>query len=209
MSLVSEVLKQAGFIRRKSLLPSIPAITEVARLDGTTQYIALSSPVSILENEDFSIVFNISGTSLAYRGIMEGTDIWCRTLPSDASHNLQLFIGGSYLGVGRTANHNIYDGEFHRIELYRSSGSVYASIDGAEPELLKASLSSSFSIDNLAIYNNNRYSCSIYGFSVSKAGVPTYDIPITNRSQGATQLPTVGDISVDIINYTEDVWEQL
>lgn len=35
------------------------------------------------------------------------------------------------------------------------------------------------------------------------------EIPLTNKSQGATQLPTVGSVSAVMIGYTGDEWEEI
>lgn len=35
------------------------------------------------------------------------------------------------------------------------------------------------------------------------------EIPLTNKAQGATQLPTVGNVSATMIGYTPDVWEEV
>ena len=48
----------------------------------------------------------------------------------------------------------------------------------------------------------------IKNIEVIKGGVIANKIPLTNKDQGATQLPTVGNVSATMVGYTPDVWEQ-
>ncbi len=41
------------------------------------------------------------------------------------------------------------------------------------------------------------------------SGVLINEIPLTNKAQGATQLPTAGNVSATMVNYSEDVWEEV
>jgi len=45
-------------------------------------------------------------------------------------------------------------------------------------------------------------------FYVKVGGVEVLRIPLTNKSQGATQLATVGNVNATMINYTEAVWRK-
>lgn len=48
----------------------------------------------------------------------------------------------------------------------------------------------------------------VSGFRVyNSSGVLTNEIPLTNKSQGATQLATVGSVNATMVNYTESVWK--
>lgn len=44
-------------------------------------------------------------------------------------------------------------------------------------------------------------------FRVIRNGTVINEIPLTNKAQDATQLPTVGNVSATMIGYTPDVWE--
>ena len=49
----------------------------------------------------------------------------------------------------------------------------------------------------------------LFDFEVERGGEIIYAIPLTNKSQGATQLATVGSVNATMINYTGDEWEPL
>ena len=67
-------------------------------------------------------------------------------------------------------------------------------------------LTSEFSIETLAKFASDYFGGVIYGFEFEINGVLTNKIPLTNKSQGATQLATVGNVNAFMPNYTEAVW---
>ena len=48
----------------------------------------------------------------------------------------------------------------------------------------------------------------IFDFKVTRNDQVVLHLPLNNKSQGGTQLPTVGNISANLINYTEAVWRK-
>lgn len=174
-----------------------PVKSYVYRLDGLTQYYQFSSGLSISSGSTVSFkvkgvksigarVSLIKGDSDIY--IHGNGNIYCRD------------GGGSTAGVisvdGDGFSNNppfIFDGEEHEIsvKMYRVAEFLYLGTDfdaGLNPRYL--------------------LSGSIYELMVTEGDLKTTHLPLTNKAQGAVQLPTVGGVSATIINYT-DSWEEV
>ena len=85
-----------------------------------------------------------------------------------------------------------YDNAFHTIKCIASGGLTKVGILAAR-------------------FNYTRTSSgTIKMFRVrDSSGVVVNEIPLTNKSQGATQLATVGNVNAFMPNYTEAVWRKL
>ena len=184
---------------------------EVARLDGATKYWQLSDPIAAPENTDFTFAAYISGTRTSdIEGVFSdsGGSSWIRALNSGQSQDLQMFVGGSFKGASYPTGYDLRDGNFNLFKLSRVGGQLSFSINDSEMKTLGTS-NAEFSIDNLFRFSNQYFAGVIYGFEVEIGGVLTNSIPLTNKSQGATQIATVGNVNATMVNFSTDVWEEI
>lgn len=183
----------------------------VYRTDGATQYWQLSEPVTAPASVDFTFTAYISGTRTSdIEGVFSdsGGSSWIRALNSGQGQDLQMFIGGSFKGASYPIGYGLRDGNFNLFKLSRVGGQLSFSINDSEMKSLGSS-NAEFSIDNLFRFSNQHFAGVIYGFEVEINGVLTNQIPLTNKLQGATQLPTIGSVSATIVGYNENDWEKL
>ena len=64
-------------------------------------------------------------------------------------------------------------------------------------------------LDGISTLSGFRLLGSAFNFTFSNSGTVTNSIPLTNKTQGATQLPTIGSVSATIVGYNENDWEEL
>lgn len=204
---------------RRSLRPTLnncmgggsPPVAEsfVARTNGTDQSWALSESIVIPENTDFKLGLDIMATSDGYTGVLSATGgDFLRFLAKSQTHNLQMFIGGSYLTlIPYSTGINLRDGVYRRIMIKRESLDVSVSVGGGEYIQVSTGVTGSFSIDALSRYLSSEFPGVIANFEVEVSGVKTNEIPLTNKDQGATQIATIGTVNAAMVNYTPDVWE--
>lgn len=180
----------------------------VYRLDGLTKYYQLSDPITIPASTDCAIRFKINGSRDNYEGIFRSADSsdWLRFTPESIGSNLQGNVAGSFLGGVPYSSLMIRSGQERSFTLRREAGRFYADID--EQSFSLQVISGQFSIGVLCEFGGGYFAGYISDFEVEINGVITNQIPLTNKTQGATQLPTVGNVSATIINYT-DTWEEV
>jgi hypothetical protein len=181
-------------------------VNYVARLDGT-QYYELSEKRAV--TGDFEVDFLVNFTSNAP----------------------QIFVGGdSHTGCFFFANSQLHFRDLHEKTGFTDSnfepdenkeyllkvsvvnGMLRVFVDGDEQTLNgNTTYFSGFYLAYLATRNSGEFKLNGYikNFNLSEDGASTIEIPLTNKSQGATQLPTVGNVSATMIGYTGDEWEEV
>lgn len=181
----------------------------VAKLDGATQYWELSDPINIPSNTDCSIKFNLIGNQDRYEGLISSAsdDAWIRLVPKSSTNNLQGNLNGSFIGGVSFDEVSIRDGSSKEFIFERLGGKFYAYIDGSRYSV-SGTINGSFSISEIGEALGDSFLGSIYGLEVKIAGEVTHRIPLNRLDQGANQLPTVGNVSATLVNYTASVWEE-
>jgi len=173
-----------------------PAISYVARPDGETQRWQLSEPIQTETGDVIEISF-VGGV----------VDDRTRYIFGEPTFQFGVFFTGDSsskvveLSAGTEATLNgqpILSGTTPAPEI-GSYNVVATALSDATLSFLGARNVSSSQITMLPIY----------GFRLIRGGVVINEIPLTNKAQGATQLATVGSVNATMINYSEDVWEQV
>lgn len=196
------ILEQAGFVESAKAV-----VNYVARLDGATKSWQLTSPITIPASTDCAIRFKINGSRDNYEGIFRSADSsdWLRFTPESIGTNLQGNISGSFVGGVPYSALMIRSGQERSFTLRREAGRFYADID--EQSFTLSLISGQFLIDVLCEFGGGYFAGYISNFEVEIDGVITNSIPLTNKSQGATQIATVGSVNATMLNYTGDEWE--
>jgi len=188
--------------------PPEPIKDYVYRTDGLTKYYQFSEPIVIPANTDCSISLTMNGSSDTYEGLFrsgDGSD-WFRLIPSSQGNNFQGNLAGAVVSGVPYSSLIVRNGQDRAFTLRRLDGLFYIDIDG---QTFTLSVSSGeFLINVLCEFGGGEFAGYIKDFQVEIDGVITNQIPLTNKDQGDTQLPTVGDVSATIINYT-DTWEEV
>ena len=180
------------------------------RTDGQAQYYNLSKPIEIPANTDFKVSFYIQGFNNSYEGLFEnsaGTSTWLRLLPSSQSQNLQGYDDENYFGFIPQQIILLRDGELRKVTLIREQGKLYAQINEGE-KIYSREATAKWTFDRLCKFSSTYFGGLFYDFEVEIAGEVVLQLPLTNKEQGAVQLPTVGDITATMANYTPLVWER-
>jgi len=180
------------------------------RTDGQAQYYNLNKPVEIPANTDFKVSFYIQGFNNSYEGLFEnsaGTSTWLRLLPSSQSQNLQGYDDENYFGFIPQQIILLRDGELRKVTLIREQGKLYAQINEGE-KIYSREATAKWTFDRLCKFSSTYFGGLFYDFEVEIAGEVVLQLPLTNKEQGAVQLPTVGDITATMANYTPLVWER-
>lgn len=164
----------------------------VYRLDGLTKYFQLSEPINFIPND--VIQFGLSkftnvGTFKRFFG------------SSDFTFSLDSGADGDKFRL-RSLTNGILNGES-----IISDTTLIPTTDGNDIEVVAGATRSISTL--LSLGTTNLVSAAMYDFRVIRNGTVIHEIPLTNKAQGATQLPTVGNVSATIINYTESGWEEV
>ncbi|MDC9527603.1 hypothetical protein PSH54_19175 [Pseudoalteromonas sp. Angola-30] len=205
--LISPILEQAGFVKSKLAL----AIEWVAELDGFSQQWNLSSPVTIPFGSDFKVsgagIFSRDGF---YFAASKDSDRG-RFMISGSTGNV--YFNASNIGnLSSEKLQSLADGNPHKVTFQRVNGvdasllvdgEVYMSNSWSDQEVYLDSIGAQWG-NNTSIPS---FEGALYNFEIEIDGVLTNSIPLTNKEQGATQLPTVGNVSAFMPNYTDAVWK--
>ena len=177
------------------VIPPDPPKNYVYRLDGLTKYYQLSEEIPIPDGGSIEL-------DLMYDSENQSTDEYVFTGENSSDTALfftereRLRTGPSgyiseILVDGEVTDALPYDDAFHTIKCIASGGLTKVGILAARFSYTRTS------------------SGVIKLFRVrDSGGAVINEIPLTNKDQGATQLPTVGNVSATIINYT-DTWEEV
>lgn len=178
------------------LKPLAPLINYVARLNGTQSW-GLTSPINLVVGDKVRITYRSSLTASTSIKVFYSRDTNFYPLVGLGNDGAYTTNAGSI-----KIDSNAYtpgdpapiDGLFHTVE-HTISASVSTSLLGAAW--------SSF-VDGNKIWF---FDGVLLDFEVERAGEIIHQIPLTNKSQGATQLATVGNVNATMVGYTPDVWE--
>lgn len=184
-AIYSPLMIQAGFGKQT-------AKNYVARLDGLTQYWQLSDPISLQLGDVVNFGFTGFENNGAFKRFFGSSDfiLSLDTGTDGDKFRLRSALSATVNGSSITSDQT----------LIPTSGLNEVSVDVGATKDIETLLS---------LGTNNLLSAAIYGFKVVRSDTVIHEIPLTNKSQGATQLPTVGSVSATIINYTEAVWQDL
>lgn len=202
--LYSPILEQAGFLKRKAA----DAEQWVAQLDGAMQSWILSEPITMPPNVDYEIGFYASralnDTNLLY--------IFGYSLGNvNRQHRLALsegvpqkaygmgFIGDDFNFNGDGQFTLTHDGTSRITSIYFNTS---ADVFNDQAITIDRLMGPWMGVDSGYL---NGY---VRDFYVKVGGVEILRIPLTNKSQGATQLATVGNVNAFMPNYTDAVWRK-
>jgi len=184
-------------------------IEYVARLDGATQYWQLSEPITIPSNVDYEIGFYASralnDTNLLYIFGYSGGN-------NQDQHRLALSSGSPQMayGMGFASKEFNFNGNGQFLLTHSGTSKVtyiefntYTDAFNDQTITIDRLMGPWLGVDSGYL---NGY---VRDFYVKVGGVEVLRIPLTNKSQGATQLATVGNIDATMINYTGDEWGPL
>jgi len=182
------ILEQAGFV--KSALE--PVKSYAYRLDGVDQYFQLSEPINLLVNDEITFqTARDAGPAATKQWFASGTGL---RINVQANNKIEEVGGDLYLDGVLVQN---YITEFP--------------VDGLEHNIKYDITSTDVSLVNLgaSITGFELLSGYVRKLVVKRNGTVINEIPLTNKAQGATQLPTVGSVSAAIVGYNENDWEEV
>lgn len=185
-AIYSPLMTQAGFGKQ-------PVKNYVARLDGLTQYWAFSEPLDLLSGDEIHLSYTDIATD-GSRSYFFGDDTYQFALFST--------VDGVYFDGYETASTVNGDAIINEVTEIPVSG-----INGLK--MVIARIGTAERIGSSPDAGTVKMNGAIFNFKVVSGGVVINEIPLTNKSQGATQLPTVGSVSATMVNYTEAVWQEL
>lgn len=164
----------------------------VARLDGLTQYWQFSDSINLTANDIIELSFIGGDVSNAFAMFYESDsgDFYISVTSDTVSFRIKAAFGSPMLNGQQIVNNTTP---------IPSSGENAISSAVVSSEVL--------SVLGCRIGGSLFMNLPLYGFKVIRSGTVIHEIPLTNKSQGATQLPTVGSVSATMVNYTEAVWE--
>lgn len=165
----------------------------VARLDGLTQYWQFSEPLDLLSGDEIHLSYTDIATD-GSRSYFIGDDAYRFALISTAD---AIYFDG--YSTNSTVNGNAIVNEVTEIPSTGVNDLVVTPTRSGSVIYIGAQPTGSGYKMNGALFN----------FSVIRNGAVINEIPLNNKYQGATQLPTIGGVSATMINYTEAVWQEL
>lgn len=207
------ILEQAGF----ALGSSSVAKRYVYRLNGSDKHFQLSSPLVAGVNDDFTLKIK------ADRGD-RAAGCFLMTSMNGASYGINIYSTGDYsIGEGRISvfglgNSPLVDGlnSFTDldIEVSRLSGVWTVTVNGvsdtktptSEPPAIATSTDTNLGRRVSGSFYSDGY---ISNLEYYLNGTLVNKILLTNKPQGANQLPTIGGVSATIVGYNENDWEEV
>ena len=193
------ILEQAGF----SLGSSNIVKNYIYKLDGSNKYINFSDPLLLTSDCEISldVILGSNTTQVIY---------------GDGSSPERFYIGtenGNWLvgnGTDRVDTMSPADISVINETVVTLSGGVFKlTVNSAVVYEQSIKYSTAKDIDGISTLSGFRMLGSAFNFTLSKSGTVTNSIPLTNKAQGATQLPTVGSVSAAIVGYNENDWEEV
>lgn len=158
-----------------------------ATLNGVNQYWQLSRGVEVMAGDQVSLSFIGGQISQAYARFFASSDNQM-SIDSNADSSSFRLSGGVVTLDGSSISNGV---------LIPTSGH----------HTVSSIMSDDVTIETLGSLGTSRLiNLALYNFKVIRSGEVIYSIPLSNRSQGATQNPTVGDVSASLVNYDASVW---
>ena len=167
--------------------------TYVYRLDGLTKYYQLSAPINLLAGDIVQLSFIGGSVTNAFAMFIESDsrNFYISVTSDSLSFRVKAAFGTPMLNGGEITS---------GVTPVPSSGKNTTSAETVGVDVL--------SVIGARVGGTLLMNLPIYNFKVIRDGTVIHEIPLTNKEQGATQLPTVGNVSATIINYT-DTWEEV
>lgn len=198
-----KILRKKLLFNKTKLVKPVDWISE---LDGAAQFWQLSDPVVINDTDDYEIGIILS------RKDFDLVYLFSNYLGSENNSDRLAFSNGDPqrpYGMGfEAASVNFLVTGTDKFIAKRKNGVVTLSFLGSD---VSRYYSGGFSFDRIGSPWNTADAGYITGyvkdFYVKINEVEVLRIPLTNKAQGATQLPTVGNISAFMPNYTDAVWK--
>lgn len=182
------------------------ALDWVSEFDGVAQCWQLESPILVGENEDYEIGYDLkrygSGTLLYLLAYSLGSESSKHRLALSSGSNQALY-GISFAGdpISITGS--------GRLIVKRKNGAVTVSFN---EQVAYAYGDEGVVLDRLggpwASTSAGYFRGWIENFYFKLNDVEVLRIPLNNKDQGNIQLPTVGNISAFMPNYTPAVWKK-
>jgi len=189
------ILEQAGF-SVDSAEPE-PVIKWVARPDGETQVWVLSGPINVISGDIIEMSF-LGGEGDSKARYFYAAESFQFGIYSERS------VTDNVLSTLQTSTETTLNGG---VVTY---GSTLVPLSGENN--LSSTINSSGPMVTLGSRTqgaSQKAMLPIYDFRLIRGGTVINEILLTNKDQGATQLATVGSVNATMINYTEDVWEEI
>jgi len=193
------ILEQAGF----SLGSSNIVKNYIYKLDGSNKYINFSDPLLLTSDCEISldVILEKNTTQVIY---------------GEGSSPERFYIGtenGNWLvgnGTDRVDTMSPADISVINETVVTLSGGVFKlTVNSVVVYEQPIKYSTAKDLDGISTLSGFRMLGSAFNFTLSKSGTVTNSIPLTNKAQGATQLPTVGSVSATIVGYNENDWEEV
>ena len=187
------ILEQAGF----SLGSSSVVKNYVYRLNGINQYIQFSDSVEFKVGDTLELGFVGGAVSGSYRSFVSSTD-----------SSLRVSSGGDpqVFDIASTSDAKVNGVTIiNNQTLIPTSGMNYLEFKSFSDYLIRGVGARVDFAGSASLYIN----LPIYNFKVIRGGTVIHEIPLTNKAQGATQLPTIGSVSATIVGYNENDWEEV
>jgi len=193
------ILEQAGF----SLGSSNIVKNYIYKLDGSNKYINFSDPLLLTSDCEISldVILGSNTTQVIY---------------GDGSSPERFYIGtenGNWLvgnGTDRVDTMSPADISVINETVVTLSGGVFKlTVNSVVVYEQPIKYSTAKDLDGISTLSGFRMLGSAFNFTLSKSDTVTNSIPLTNKAQGATQLPTVGSVSATIVGYNENDWEEV
>jgi len=193
------ILEQAGF----SLGSSNIVKNYIYKLDGSNKYINFSDPLLLTSDCEISldVILGSNTTQVIY---------------GDGSSPERFYIGtenGNWLvgnGTDRVDTMSPADISVINETVVTLSGGVFKlTVNSVVVYEQPIKYSTAKDLDGISTLSGFRMLGSAFNFTLSKSGTVTNSIPLTNKAQGATQLPTIGSVSATIVGYNENDWEEV
>lgn len=205
MGISSPLLKQAGFVRCKVADAVETAIQWVAEFDGVAQCWQLETPILVGDGDDYEIGYDLkrydSGNLLYLFGYSAGSENSYHRLALSSGSNQALYG----LGFAGQALSLVGSG---RLVVKRVNGTLTAKFNN---KIATTYETQKVTLDRIggpwAISSSGYLDGWIENFYFKLNGVEVLRIPLNNKDQGNIQLPTVGNISAFVTNYTYAIWK--
>lgn len=186
---ISEGLYKAGGLR--GFVRGLLDVSYVARLDGVNQYWQASTPITA---SNLSFTFISDGVS----GNPEDSAMGILSLNNSTAYIVLLPTG--VIEVDSSISSLTFDGD-----TISDGADVTTYLDGRKISVVvNFSSPTQFNVMGRGRYVIQFLEGILYNVNVDNGLLV---LPMNDPTQGATQNPTAGSISMNMINYNEDVWE--
>lgn len=186
MSLISEILKQAGFIKIHNPFGLLKEY--LPYLDGVSQYWQLSEDIPVSVGDSIEIVFKGTGTiQSAYAKFVEASNyrVGVDAGPNGTGFRVR-YATATLDGEGIDFQDPIPSEGLHTLAIYPAEDTTISTLGSRGGGELT--------------------SLPLYRLRIIKQGNIVTEIPLNDRASGAIQMPSKGGVHATLVNYTPEVW---